>query len=209
MSIFAIDEKHWLTGDQVRQRPIPGGSAMLIRRALVIHFTAGTTAQNSIEFWETNEAKGASAHIVIDRDGTIYQCRPFNQTCGHAGVSRWADPKTGRRFSGLNSCSIGIELANAGDSDPALAWAREQSGFASIRAVHRNGGRVTDWEVYPAAQLAACEAVSKLLVARYRLDDITGHDCIAPTRRTDPGPAFPLHALREACGFQGLPVVHR
>jgi N-acetylmuramoyl-L-alanine amidase len=207
MSALAIDERHWLTGDQVRHRPLPGGSAMPIRRCLVIHFTAGASAASSIDFWQTPAAKGASAHLVIDRDGTIYQCRPFDRPAGHAGVSQWADPKTGRRFSGLNACSIGIELANAGDS--AVAWARKQPGYATLRAVHRNGNKATDWEVYPAAQLAACEAVSKLLVARYNLDDVTGHDCIAPTRKTDPGPAFPMQALREACGFSGLPTVFR
>lgn len=205
--MIAIDESHWLTGPNVRHRPLPGGSAMPIRRALVIHFTAGASATSSIDFWETPEAKGASAHLVIERDGTIYQCRPFDRTAGHAGVSQWTDPKTGRRFTGLNACSIGIELANAGDSN--VAWARNQTGYATLRAVHRNGGRATDWEVYPAAQLAACETVSKLLVARYNLDDVTGHDCIAPARKTDPGPAFPMEALRAACGFSGLPAVHR
>jgi N-acetylmuramoyl-L-alanine amidase len=205
--MIAIDERHWLTGPDVRHRLIPGGSAMLIRRCLVIHFTAGASAASSIDFWETPAAKGASAHLVIDRDGTIYQCRPFDRTAGHAGVSQWADPKTGRRFAGLNACSIGIELANAGDSN--VAWARRQPGYSTLRAVHRNGGRAADWEVYPAAQLAACEAVSKLLVARYRLDDITGHDCIAPARKTDPGPAFDIAALRQACGCSGLPEVHR
>jgi N-acetylmuramoyl-L-alanine amidase len=207
MSALAIDDRHWLTGPDVRHRLIPGGASMPIRRCLVVHFTAGASAASSIDFWQTPAAKGASAHLVIDRDGTIYQCRPFDRTAGHAGVSQWADPKTGRRFSGLNACSIGIELANAGDSD--VRWARQQPGYATLRAAHRNGGRAADWEVYPAAQLAACEAVSKLLVARYKLDDITGHDCIAPARKTDPGPAFPMQQLREACGFSGLPTVHR
>ena len=44
---------------------------------------------------------------------------------------------------------------------------------------------------------------------KVNLDDITGHDCIAPERRNDPGPAFPMQELRELCGFSGLPEVHR
>jgi N-acetyl-anhydromuramyl-L-alanine amidase AmpD len=44
-------------------------------------------------------------------------------------------------------------------------------------------------------------------VGRYSLDDITGHDCIAPERKLEPGPAFPMVPLREARGFKGLPAV--
>jgi len=184
-----IDQSHWLEG--AIRRPIPGGNPMPVRRFLVIHFTSGASAESSIEFWRTPAAKGASAHIVIDRDGTIFQCRPFNTTCGHAGKSSW------RGFTNLNSCSIGIELANAGDDEKlATKW-----GKFSVTAKHKNGGPLQKWEGYPLAQLAACEAVSKALVTRYKLDDVIGHEDIAPTRKYDPGPAFPMSTLRLACGF--------
>lgn len=202
-----VGADHFLTGEE--RDILPGGSAMGTRRALVIHFTAGATGRSSIAFWRTKAAKGASAHIVIERDGEIIQCRPFNRTCGHAGVSRWKDPNTGALFTGLNSCTIGIELANAGNDDDALKWARKQHSFASIFARHRNGGSVVEWEAFNPNQLAACTEVAKALVARYNLDDVTGHDCIAPERKDDPGPAFPMQTLREACGFSGLPVVHK
>jgi len=188
-----ITKDHWI--EDVIRKPLPGGSAMNTRRFLVIHFTAGATGESSINFWKSPEAKGASAHLVIERDGTIKQCRPFNVTCGHAGKSSW------KGFTGLNSCSIGIELANAGEDDSALSWARKQPNFASIEARHKNGGPVVEWEKFPAAQLEACEAVSKALVAHYNLDDVVGHDDIAPDRKTDPGPAFPMQSLRKACGF--------
>ena len=100
-------------------------------------------------------------------------------------------------------------MANAGADASALSWARKQIGFVSLGAAHSNGGPVQEWEAYPAAQLTACTAVAKVLVARYQLDDITGHDCIAPERKDDPGPAFPMANLRAACGFSGLPAVHR
>jgi len=190
-----ITPDHWLA--EAIRRPLPGGSPMPVRRFLVIHFTAGASAESSISFWRTPAAKGASAHLVIDRDGTVFQCRPFNVTCGHAGKSRWKDPKSGREFVGLNSCSIGIELANGGSSYPA----RFAGGLLPIRAAHKHGGPVVEWEAYPAAQLAACEAISKALVTRYKLDDLIGHEDIAPGRKTDPGPAFPMGDLREACGF--------
>lgn len=188
-----IDAKHFLEG--VKLDLLPGGSPMNVRRFLVIHFTSGASAQSSINFWKTPDAKGASAHLVIERDGTVIQCRPFNMTCGHAGKSRW------KGFEGLNSCAIGIELANAGD-DAKLAG--KWSKLPLFKARHKNGGPVTDWEAYPEEQIAACIEVAKALVARYKLDDVIGHDDIAPDRKNDPGPAFPMGKLRDACG---LPAV--
>lgn len=191
--------------DEATRDLIDGGPPMNVRRALVIHFTGGATAASSVE---AMRERGLSAHLVVDRDGSVVQCRAFNRVASHAGVSRWVDPNTGKRFDGLNACSIGIEIANAGNDPGALKWARKQPGFASITAKHRNGGGVVEWEEYPAAQLEAVFDISKLLVATYNLDDVTGHDCIAPERKDDPGPAFPMEELRKACGFTGLPQVH-
>jgi N-acetylmuramoyl-L-alanine amidase len=191
---MTITPDHWLA-DAVRL-PIPGGSTMPTRRFLVIHFTAGASAASSIQFWRTPAAKGASAHVVIDRDGRIFQCRPFNRTAGHAGASSWKCPKSGETFTGLNACSIGIELANGGDAFP-----RRFSSLEPLKARHKNGGPEKEWETYPAAQLAACEKVALALVQRYRLDDLIGHEDIAPKRKVDPGPAFPMKQLRGACGF--------
>lgn len=201
---MTITDDHWLA--EAHRNRIAGGIDMPVRRCVVIHFTAGATGRSSIEAMRD---AGLSAHLVIERDGTIIQCRPFNKTCGHAGKSRWVDPKTKKKYEGLNSCSIGIEIANAGNDSGALSWARRQPGFESIQAKHRNGGRESEWEVYPEAQLDAVFTVTKMLLAHYKLDDITGHDCIAPERKDDPGPAFPMQALREQCGFSGLPAVHR
>lgn len=185
-----VDEQHFL--DSVERDILAGGAVMNVRRFLVIHFTSGASGQSSINFWKTPDAKGACAHLVIDRDGTVIQCRAFNRTCGHAGKSKW------KGFDGLNSCSIGIELANAGDDEKLAArWSK----LPPVKAKHKNGGPVQSWEAYPEAQINACIEVSKALVARYKLDDVIGHDDIAPARKNDPGPAFPMARLREACGF--------
>jgi N-acetylmuramoyl-L-alanine amidase len=198
-----ITDDHWLEG--VERDPITANQPMNIRRCVVEHFTGGATAKSSIE---AMRERGVSAHVVIDRDGTIIQCVPFNRRASHAGKSRWRDPKTGTLYGIANEYAIGIEIANAGDDPGALSWARKQKGFSSIQARHRNGGLMTEWENYPAAQISAVASLTALLVARYHLDDITGHDCIAPERKNDPGPAFPMQNIREACGFTGLPVVH-
>lgn len=195
-----IDSDHLLFGPKVLRDLLPGGAAMPIRRLLVIHFTAGMSARSSIEFWKSAAAKGASAHVVIDRDGTIFQCRAFNRTAGHTGVSKWKDP-SGTARSGCNAFSIGIELANAGDSVKGTIAAPKLFGkypcAAAIQARHKNGGPASLWEVYPGAQLGACMEVSRALFARYQLDDVVGHEDIAPSRKNDPGPAFPMDFFRE------------
>jgi N-acetylmuramoyl-L-alanine amidase len=190
-----------------------GGNTMPVRRLLVIHFTSGMSAQSSIDFWKSPEAKGACAHIIIDRDGTVFQCRAFDRTAGHAGVSRWKDPTDGIRI-GCNAFSIGIELANAGDSvsgsvEEPKAFKKFPCEAGAISAKHKNGGPLSLWENYPTAQLDACFAIAKALVERYKLDDVCGHEDIAPERKNDPGPAFPMQKLRESVGFHGLPTVNR
>lgn len=196
-----ITEDHWL--ESAIRRPLAGGSSMPIRRFLVMHFTAGATAESSINFWKSPSAKGASAHIVIDRDGTIFQCRPFDRTCGHAGTSEWKDPKSGVTYTGLNACSIGIEMANAGDSarPDGTAFSKFKLPAGVMQAHHKNGGKLTYWEVYPQPQLASAFSLAAALVARYHLDDVVGHEDIAPSRKNDPGPAFPMSDLRIHCGF--------
>ena len=189
---MTISPLHILTGPEVIHSPIPGGATMAIRRFLIIHFTAGASAQSSINWWKNPKAKGTSAHIVIDRDGTIYQCRPFNRTAGHAGSSKWKDPKTGILYHGLNACSIGIELANAGDN-----WklAGNWTKLPPVVAYHKHGGPERKWEDYPEPQIAALEALTLLLFERYNLDDLIGHEDISRGRKTDPGPAFTPHMI--------------
>jgi N-acetylmuramoyl-L-alanine amidase len=194
-----VNDKHLIEGAKLDL--LPGGSMMPNRRLLVIHFTSGMSAASSIEFWKSAEAKGACAHIIIDRDGTIFQCRPFDRTAGHAGVSTWFDQANDIKRAGCNAFSIGIELANAGDSvsgtvEKPLAFGKYPCPAGAIMARHKNGGPLTLWEKFPEAQLKACFEVSAALVAKYHLDDVRGHDDIAPQRKNDPGPAFPMSDFR-------------
>lgn len=203
-----ITPDHYL--DVALRRGIPGGNPMPTRRFLVIHFTGGWTAASSVAFWKTPVAKGANAHIIIDRDGSVIQCREFNWTAGHAGVSKWKDSKTGVWFKGLNSCSIGIELANCGDLvrdkyPPTMPSEWAGRPIPRLMARHKNGGGLKGWELYDQRQLDTCREVARLLVDRYNLDDIVGHEDIAPDRKNDPGPAFPMTEFRAALGFPPLP----
>jgi N-acetylmuramoyl-L-alanine amidase len=174
---------HWLDG--AKRAEVFGGKAMDLRRILVMHATCGATAISSIDGWR-EKGDGICTHLVIDRDGTIYQCRPFNRQCFHV-----RDQCEWQGWRRLNRCSIGIELANACSDPSALSWAKRQPGYAGMWARHPNGGPSLEWEYYPKAQLEAAMAARNAIVERYNLDGVVPHESLDPSRRDDPGPAFP------------------
>lgn len=210
MGTYTVSTGHrlHLNGKAVRYEPprIPVGAPMTVRRLLIMHFTAGWGLESTIYWWRQSAAKGTNAHIIIDRDGTVAQCRPFNQTAGHAGASSWRDRNTGITHRNLNSCSLGIELCNAGaitQSNYPLVMEKEFAGkpIPFMESAHKNGGKVMKWEIFPQKQLDVALEVAATLVKRYNLDDVLGHDDVAPNRKTDPGPAFPLTTFRSQLGF--------
>jgi len=164
-------------------------------RYLVIHYTAGRSAGESIRHLATKKA-GASAHIVIGRDGAITQMVPFDRVAWHAGESRWEG------VVGLNSHSIGIELDNAG-------WMKRGANGKWIscfgaaypdaevsEAVHRNEKKARGWHEYTPRQIEAAQELSRVLVRSYGIRDVIGHDDISPGRKQDPGPLFPMESFR-------------
>jgi N-acetylmuramoyl-L-alanine amidase len=172
----------------------PNAGGELQHEYLVMHYTAGPTAEAAVS-WLSNPVASASAHLVIGRDGSVTQLVPFDTVAWHAGTSIWE----GR--VGLNRYSIGIELDNAGrltrHGTRWLAWFGTEYGDGEvIEAVHTNETQAAGWHLYTPEQLEVTFEVSALLVAEYGLLDVVGHDDIAPGRKTDPGPAFPMMSFR-------------
>lgn len=190
-------KNHLLYGGDGTQFPLtktPNTGGRLDPRFLIIHYTAGRSAESSID-WFANRNSKASAHLVIGRDGSITQLAPLNIITWHAGKSSWAGD------SGLNRFSIGIELDNAGKLERhGERWRAWFGGLYDdeqvIEATHKNGTRPYGWHIYTQAQLEACVEVSRLLVEKYNLIEVLGHDDISPFRKWDPGPAFPMESFR-------------
>ncbi|MFO1318684.1 MAG: N-acetylmuramoyl-L-alanine amidase [Burkholderiales bacterium] len=189
-------ENHRLVGDRVTFRETPNHGGVLKARYLVMHYTAGSSLQSSVTSLCTRKPSGnASAHLVLGRDGAIVQLAPFDVVTWHAGISQWNGQ------SGLNNFSVGIEMDNAGIlkrvGSKFVAWfGKEYPESEVVLAAHKHGGGVQPWHAYPESQIARALELAELLVEHYGLEDVLGHEDIAPGRKTDPGPAFPLEAIR-------------
>lgn len=173
----------------------PNTGGELTASYLIVHYTAGSSAEASVN-WLTNPDARASAHLVIGRDGTITQLVAFNRVAWHAGASQWEG------LRGLNQHSIGMELDNAGRLEQKggewCAWfGRAYGPDAVMHACHRNESVTCGWHVYPPAQIETARRVAEVLIAKYRLKGIAGHDEISPGRKVDPGPAFPMGSFRD------------
>ena len=187
---------HWLTGDSIQHLDTPNKEGIISPRFCVLHFTAGSSAESSVAHFQRAKAK-ASAHLVIGRDGRIWQLVPFNRKAWHAGVSAWAG------LEGLNSHSLGIELDNAGRlkkmGDQYQAWfGKLYPENEVIRACHKHELEESFWHAYTETQIAVALEVATLVTAHYGLEDILGHEDIAPQRKCDPGPAFPMASFKGA-----------
>lgn len=192
-----ISNKHFLEGNGIVQMSCPKNNekfAAGLPDTIVIHYTAGRDAESAAKFL-CSEVK-ASAHLVIGRDGKVFQLVAFNTISWHAGVSSYGSRQ------GLNKYSIGIELDNAGilqkTGNEYKAWfGRSYPENDVIQATHRNESQPAYWHTYSEIQIEICRQICELLISRYKINLIVGHEEIAPGRKRDPGPAFPLDKFRE------------
>lgn len=211
---------------RIRYIPSPNHGGVMVPKYLVIHFTAGAdmditreidfsqdkerSINRGIEWyledlqpnsrdvigWFQSAAAKVSAHIVMAEDGRVIQMVDFNKVAWHAGKSQW------KGLVGLNQHSIGIEICNWG-----RLRRREDGEFITYTGViipanrvvklrHKNEDHESYWHTYTDAQIKAIYALSEALFATYGLAGVIGHDDIAPGRKNDPGPAFPMQHLQ-------------
>ena len=74
---------------------------------IMLHYTGMLIATAALEHLRT-AASQVSAHYFVFEDGRVVQMVPESKRAWHAGAAVWAGE------SDINSCSIGIEIANPG-----------------------------------------------------------------------------------------------
>jgi N-acetylmuramoyl-L-alanine amidase len=191
-------EKNLLQGEGLKYALSPNTSKdfrMQQVKGIVIHSTATLSAKAVTTWLQQSDAK-ASAHLVIDRDGTVTQLVPFNYMAWHVGNS------TFKGLNNLNKFTIGIELVNG------LQLRKEDNRYVTLvgsqqvpdsevaEAKHPGLAESSYWHKYTNKQFEALKNICKLLHAQYKVSFIAGDHEVRPNRKLDPGPLMPLDQLR-------------
>ena len=131
---------------------------------LLLHYTGVPDDKVAINHL-CNPGSKVSAHYVVLPDGAVIQLVAESRRAWHAGLGSWGAD------TDINSCSIGIELANPG---------------------HEHG-----YPAFPKRQIEATIALSRSIFARHKIPPhhVLAHSDVAPARKQDPGEKFPWHLL--------------
>lgn len=196
-------------GKHVEWVPSGNHNGEITPKYLIFHYTACSYGAAKNTFLSNTGSKRTSAHLLVDLDGSVTQFVPLNRRAWHAGESAWGTLRD------LNSHSIGIEVVNFGyllkmaDSTFKLyngTLAPVHPGDI-VEAQHKNPTvRHLFWQSFSAAQIETCEALAAHLADQYGILDVLGHDDIAPGRKQDPGPAFPLLSIRGKALGRNAPI---
>ncbi|MCB1143451.1 MAG: N-acetylmuramoyl-L-alanine amidase [Leptospiraceae bacterium] len=193
-------KKHRLADDSnIEFKPTPntgGAFASGQPDTIVLHYTAAPSLASAVN-WLTNKKAKASAHVVVGRDCKIVQLADFNTVTWHAGKSQ----HEGR--DGLNKYSIGIEIDNCGIlqkiNSKTYGYTANGPKYGLdevLKSKHKNGGREEAWHKYPDEQIERVIELIEVLCKTYKIKYIVGHEDIAPGRKCDPGPAFPMQEVK-------------
>lgn len=168
---------------------------------IVMHYTASYEGRSPVQTF-LNPASQASAHFVIDVDGTITQLVSIRDDAWHAGGGVY------KTRTDINAFAVGIEIVNPGyhrksSSGAYLDWQNQIVAKEKLAPFHGMtvaadpwvGTGKFHWANYPEAQLAALQQLTRALLTAYpSITDIVGHRDVdlVRKRKVDPGPAFPM-----------------
>jgi len=194
-------ENHKLAGIPFKQTPNVWALPLIAPENIIIHYSMSGTVAGTVAHL-TNPKSQVSAHIVIGRDGEeVWQLARFNQRAWHCGASEWKGKKS------RNYYDIGIEFVNWGpielDKDGKTfhsKWGQVVPAEEVEEATHKNETAPRYWHKFTPEQLAKGAEIAREILTTYpTIEDVIGHDDIAPGRKSDPGPLFPMEDFRRAC----------
>lgn len=134
---------------------------------ILLHYTGMVDTKVALERL-TSRSSQVSSHYLVFEDGRVVQLVEESRRAWHAGASVWAGDID------INSCSIGIEIANPG----------HEFGYPN----------------FPPRQIAAVTALCRSIRTRFSVppERVLGHSDVAPGRKQDPGEKFPWRTLHDS-----------
>jgi N-acetylmuramoyl-L-alanine amidase len=152
-------------GAEVRVSPNFGPRRETFRPDMIVLHYTGMASGAGAEAWLCDPQSEVSSHYLVHEDGRIVQMVREQDRAWHAGKSSWF----GR--TDINSCSVGIEIANPGHS--------------------------LGYKAFPKRQIEAVTSLCAGIVGRYLIpaERVLAHSDVAPGRKVDPGEKFPWKAL--------------
>lgn len=196
-------ENHRIDGVEFVPARLVGGE--ITPKIVILHDTASRLDKYNARDYLASSLR-ASAHFVVELDGTITQLVPTNRRAGHAGQSVWQNEAE------CNDFSIGIEMVSpgrltrvsesvglGGGESRAITWFGQLMSIKADQLVEmttpEHGWGF--WMPYPQAQIdAVIELLEALFAGIHSLKDITTHWYVSPGRKIDPAPIFPVDAVR-------------
>lgn len=180
------------------------GRAISKPLAIVLHDTAAHKPGSSVNWFASKGCKSASAHFVIERDGSIVQMVDLRRTAYHAGKSA-LDGK-GKGNASCNSTTIGIEIMSPGmmrrvgdeaqliyDGGKIVARFPIEDCRSVSTKEHGDGWCLP----YTQAQIDAVNGICRALVAAYpSIRQVLTHWLVSPRRKVDTTPLWPLEETR-------------
>src|ERR1700691_5167794 len=134
---------------------------------ILLHYTGMAKAEEALALLRAQGSE-VSAHYFVFEDGRIIQMVQESRRAWHAGRAYWAGEID------INSCSIGIEIANPG---------------------HDHG-----YPDFPKRQIAAVTTLCRSIQTRHTIPPVRvlAHSDVAPARKQDPGEKFPWRTLYDS-----------
>jgi N-acetylmuramoyl-L-alanine amidase len=232
---LALTADGWLAGDArnrvvriptVRTTPLEDGGPF----GIVWHYTGGGAASHAealarrIQTYRRGLDRPASWHLLVARDGTLYQSAPFSTGTWHVGKPGVVGDI---HFDNVNRALVGCELENAGRlrklhgrwychpywlKPAALGDALQPDPGCEVhesRVRHLPEGM---FDSFTPEQEDVCGLVLGVLVGRYgwtRELSAFGHVDLDPARREDPGPVWRNEVLPRVLAKVFGPVEER
>jgi N-acetylmuramoyl-L-alanine amidase len=134
---------------------------------ILLHYTGMADANSALALLKAQGSE-VSAHYLVFEDGRIIQLVQESRRAWHAGKASWSGE------TDINSCSIGIEIANPG----------HDFGYPD----------------FPKRQIAAVTALCRSIQTRNTIPAarVLAHSDVAPSRKQDPGEKFPWRTLYDS-----------